>query len=151
MDFAIPANLACGLAPEPEPSRAALDASFGPISLSPAGVPELPAAWVAEQASNVLVLDVRQPDEFTGEVGHVQGALLMPLGTLEQRAGALPKDRPIVAVCRSGGRSGKAALRLLELGFSRVASLAGGMLEWRERGLAVEYGAVPAHVSNRQG
>ncbi len=151
MDIAIPANLACGLAPEAQPVRAALDASFGPVTLSAAGVPELPAPWVAEHQGELLVLDVRQPDEFTGELGHVLGSLLMPLGTLEQRAGALPKDRPIVALCRSGGRSGKAALRLLELGFSRVASLAGGMLDWRERGLAVEYGAVPAHVSNRQG
>lgn len=151
MDLAIPANLACGLAPQAPQSRAVLDASFAPIASSAAGVPELRADWLAEHMDRVLVLDVREPDEFTGEVGHVQGALLMPLGTLEQRAGALPTDRPIVAVCRSGGRSGKAALRLLELGFSRVASLAGGMLEWRERGSPVEYGAVPAHVSNRQG
>jgi glyoxylase-like metal-dependent hydrolase (beta-lactamase superfamily II)/rhodanese-related sulfurtransferase len=151
MDVAIPANLACGLAPQAQAARAALDGSFGPIALSDAGVPELPAEWVAEHVDEVLVLDVRQPDEFTGELGHVLGSTLMPLGTLPQRAGALPRDRPVVAVCRSGGRSGKAALQLLELGFSCVASLAGGMRRWREHGLPVEYGAVPAHVSNRQG
>jgi glyoxylase-like metal-dependent hydrolase (beta-lactamase superfamily II)/rhodanese-related sulfurtransferase len=152
MDLAVPANLTCGVAPEPPPrSAATLDTSFGPVELSVAGVPELASGWVADHVQELFLLDVREPDEFTGEVGHIHGAALLPLGTLEEQAALLPRERPIVIVCRSGGRSGKAAQLLLDLGYPRVASLKGGMLEWHAQGGAVEYGAPPGHVRNRQG
>jgi sulfur dioxygenase len=152
MDSAIPANLTCGIGSEPaERPPSQLDPSFGPVTFSAAGVPELPARWIFEHRDELSIVDVREPDEFTGEVGHVAGAELVPLATLAERGGAVSRERPVVAVCRSGGRSGKAALLLAELGVSRVASLQGGLLEWRAQGLPLEYGANPTHVSNRQG
>jgi rhodanese-related sulfurtransferase len=128
-----------------------LDQSWAPISLSPVGVPEVPAAWLNANRSLMVVLDVREPDEFRGELGHIVGAQLSPLQALSARAAALPRDRPVVTVCRSGGRSGKAALSLLGLGFARVASLAGGMSAWNAQGLPVEYGAELGSGPGRQG
>jgi glyoxylase-like metal-dependent hydrolase (beta-lactamase superfamily II)/rhodanese-related sulfurtransferase len=83
-------------------------------------------------ATPPLLLDVREPEEFTGELGHIEGALLVPLDALEKR---LPKlagyvDREIVVVCRAGARSATAAAILKRAGFSRVANLDGGMLAW---------------------
>jgi rhodanese-related sulfurtransferase len=98
-------------------------------------------------AGGALLVDVREQDEFRGELGHIAGALLVPLGTLLAAARAWPKVRPVVLVCRSGGRSGKAALQLAAAGFSRVASLQGGMLEWNARKLPIERG----YIENRQG
>ena len=87
-----------------------------------------------------LVLDVREDDEFSGELGHIPGAILIPLRELPERTGEIEafKDRPIIAVCRSGVRSTTAAAILTGLGFESVSNLKGGMLDWRERGLPVE-------------
>jgi glyoxylase-like metal-dependent hydrolase (beta-lactamase superfamily II)/rhodanese-related sulfurtransferase len=88
-----------------------------------------------------LVLDVREPEEFTGELGHIRGALLVPMDALARR---LPKlagyvDRDVVVVCRAGARSASAAVILKQAGFGRVKNLAGGMLAWVGAGLAVEH------------
>ena len=148
-------SLLCGLAPvaaATEPGAPVpLDQSWAPISLSPVGVPEVLGGWLKEHLPQVLVLDVREPDEFRGELGHIAGAELSPLQALAARAAALPRERPVVSVCRSGGRSGKAALSLLGAAFARVASLAGGMTAWNAQGLPVEYGAEPSHRPGRQG
>lgn len=87
-----------------------------------------------------LVLDVREPEEYRGELGHIPGALLMPLRELAARAGELEphKGRIIVAVCRSGVRSTTAAAMLYGLGFERVYNLKDGMLDWNDRGMPVE-------------
>jgi glyoxylase-like metal-dependent hydrolase (beta-lactamase superfamily II)/rhodanese-related sulfurtransferase len=148
MAVSVPANLACGLPPEAS-APALTDVGWAPIALSPAGVPELSADWLANSGTRVSILDVREPDEFHGPMGHIPGAELVPLSTLAARAQALPRDLPIVAVCRSGGRSGKAALQLSSLGFTRVASLRGGMSDWSERKLPIEYGRPPERVDQQ--
>jgi sulfur dioxygenase len=89
----------------------------------------------------VQVLDVREPAEFTGPLGHIRGATLLPLGELAARARELPKDKPIVAVCRAGSRSAQATTILQKAGFADIANLPGGMLRWRAEGRAVEGGA----------
>ena len=86
------------------------------------------------------VIDVREPDEFTGALGHIEGAKLLPLGTLIQRKNEIAPDLPIVVVCRSGARSAQATVLLRNAGFARVANLAGGMLRWRGQRLPVEGG-----------
>jgi glyoxylase-like metal-dependent hydrolase (beta-lactamase superfamily II)/rhodanese-related sulfurtransferase len=149
IEVAVPANLACGL-PAESAGHQAPDLAWAPLAVSAAGVPELDAGWVAANGARVVLIDVREPDEYHGPLGHVPGATLMPLGTLAASASSIPRDRPIVAVCRSGGRSGKAALQLAALGFPRVASLRGGMLAWSESKLPVEYGR-PPRVEDRQG
>ena len=62
--------------------------------------------------------------------------MLIPLGELEARHGELPRDHPIVCVCRSGSRSAFAAEALVAAGFDAV-NLAGGMLAWAGEGLAI--------------
>lgn len=151
MDVAVPSNFNCGVARTERYAPATLDQSWAPITLSPAGVPEVQGGWLGPHLSQVVVLDVREPDEFRGELGHIAGAELLPLQAFAARAAALPRERPVITVCRSGGRSGKAALSLLGLGFARVASLAGGMISWNEHGLPVEYGAAPRQLPSRQG
>jgi sulfur dioxygenase len=87
-----------------------------------------------------ILLDVRERVEFDGELGHIPGAMLIPLRDLPARVGELEahKERPIIAVCRSGVRSTTAAAILTGLGFESVSNLKGGMLEWRELGFEVE-------------
>jgi sulfur dioxygenase len=84
-----------------------------------------------------LVIDVREESEFRGELGHVPGAILIPLRTLAARAAELEarKESRIVVVCRSGVRSSTAAAILTSLGFDDVSNLKGGMLAWRDLGL----------------
>jgi sulfur dioxygenase len=92
---------------------------------------------VATIAGRVRLVDVREPSEFVGELRHVAGAELVPLATVLERAAAWPKHEPIVCVCRSGNRSGRAAEALVALGFADVTNMAGGMLAWNEAGLPV--------------
>ena len=55
-----------------------------------------------EQNGALLVLDVRGPDEFTGPLGHIEGAINLPLGELPDRASDLVRDdRPVVVVCKT--------------------------------------------------
>lgn len=107
------------------------------LQRTPAEVAEL---LRAPSGSAPLLLDVREAEEYGGELGHIHGSLLVPLRELPQRAGDLNayKDRPIIVVCRAGVRSTTAAGILHGLGFERVANLKGGMLDWNEQGLPVE-------------
>ena len=79
-------------------------------------------------ATPPFIVDVREQSEYVQ--GHIPGSHLIPLGSLGQRLGEVPKDRTIVTVCRSGARSGNAAKTLHAAGYS-VVNLAGGMLAWR--------------------
>jgi molybdopterin/thiamine biosynthesis adenylyltransferase/rhodanese-related sulfurtransferase len=81
-----------------------------------------------------LLLDVREPDE-TAE-GHLPGALLVPRGNLELGIERMVgREREIVVYCASGVRSVLAARTLLDLGYTRVSSLAGGFGRWSDLGL----------------
>ena len=80
----------------------------------------------------VRLVDVREPQEWTA--GHAPWAEHLPLGQLAPDA--VPRDRPVIAVCRSGNRSGKAADLLAAAGVP-VHNLAGGMKAWAESGLPV--------------
>jgi rhodanese-related sulfurtransferase len=84
------------------------------------------------------LIDVREPHEFVGELGHVPGATLVPLATVPAQAVTWDKSKLYVIVCRSGGRSGQAAQALSKLGFTRVINLVGGMLAWNQAGLKTE-------------
>ena len=91
-----------------------------------------------EKREQVLIVDVRRPDEYTGELGHVPGAQLMVLDTLPERLPELPRDKTVVFVCRSGGRSGRATAFAKEEGFVEVYNMRGGMLLWNQLQLQVE-------------
>lgn len=72
------------------------------------------------------IVDVRSPEEFRG--GAYPGAVNIPLGSLAARMGELPKDRPVILYCASGGRSAAAAMMLRRAGFAEVLN-AGGLCD----------------------
>lgn len=132
---AVPANLRVG---EPAGSTLPPPAAWGPVALTYAGIPEIDPTWVAEHGDQVTVLDVREPDEVGQDAARIHGSVHVPLGTLRQRLGEVPADRPVVAVCRSGRRSAQATVILRDAGRDAVANLAGGMLRWESLGLPVD-------------
>ncbi|HZX87743.1 MAG TPA: rhodanese-like domain-containing protein, partial [Reyranella sp.] len=143
IDEAVPANLRCGQ-PGNEaaaPAGPMEDPGWAPLRFTFSGVWEVEPHWLEENLAKVQVLDVREPNEFSGPLGHIRGATLLPLGELAQRANELPKDKPIVAVCRAGSRSAHATAILQKAGFSDIANLPGGMLRWRAEGRGVEGGS----------
>jgi glyoxylase-like metal-dependent hydrolase (beta-lactamase superfamily II)/rhodanese-related sulfurtransferase len=138
IDVALPANLKCG---RPNKDDIPLTAPSGlPLTYTFAGFWEIQPQALEESAEKIQIIDVRERKEFEGRLGHIPGAKLVPLGDLAKRAGELARDRPIVAVCRSGARSAQAAVILQRAGFTDVANLAGGMLRWRADGHPVEGG-----------
>ena len=86
-----------------------------------------------DAGENVLVLDVRTPEEFDGPLGHIEGAVLIPVDQLAARIGELAdsKDKEVVVVCRSGNRSRAGTRIMLENNFKAV-NMAGGMIAWNE-------------------
>ena len=95
------------------------------------------ASAAYEMRESARIIDVREPDEFTGDLGHIPGAELVPLATIGQAAASWDRDKPMILVCRSGGRSGRAASALVAAGFRRVMNLTGGMLAYTAAGLPV--------------
>jgi rhodanese-related sulfurtransferase len=84
----------------------------------------------------LLILDVRGRDEFTGPLGHIAGATNLPLNDLPARLPDLvQRGRPVVVVCKTDRRSSIAADQLLKAGVAEVCVLRGGMERWRELGL----------------
>ena len=138
MDAAVPANMKCGKIDSVPAGQ-----EWAPLRYTYAGINEIDPEWVAEHADEVQIVDVREPDEFTGPLGHVPGARLIPLSHLARRAETLRSDRPVVAVCRSGGRSGQAVVLLEKAGFTKVANLSGGMLSWNQQRLPVAFSDAP--------
>lgn len=133
IDIALPANQVCGKPDENHPAPSTPD--WAPVFRNYAGVPELDPIWVAEHMDGLTLLDVREETEFSGELGHIPPALLVPLGKLNSLLSEIARDKPVVTICRSGGRSAQAVLMLQKAGFARVANLKGGMIRWRDAGL----------------
>jgi glyoxylase-like metal-dependent hydrolase (beta-lactamase superfamily II)/rhodanese-related sulfurtransferase len=129
---AVPANLRCG-APENE-SDIPADPAWAPLTYTYAGIWEVEPVWLEEHGQEVHLLDVRTPEEYGGPLGHIPEAELLPLDQLEARAESIPRERPIVTVCRAGGRSSQATVLLKKAGFGQVANLSGGMIRWRSLG-----------------
>ena len=141
IDRAVPANLRCG---EPAAGGCSLPAepTWAPLTCTFGGIWEIQPTVLEERlaagpAGSIQVLDVREAAEFDDALGHIPGATLLPLSTLAARVGEIDRQRPVVAVCRSGARSAQATVLLHKAGFSSVANLAGGMLRWRAQQLPV--------------
>jgi rhodanese-related sulfurtransferase len=91
----------------------------------------------AHARPDLIKIDVRQPDELASDLGYVDGVHNYPLNELLENGlpAGLPKDAPILMICRSGGRSGKASAFLTQRGYTSVHNMDGGMLAWNEAGL----------------
>lgn len=90
---------------------------------------------LALSKDGALLIDVREADELAEISYDVSNIKHIPLGELETRLSEVPKDKQVVVVCRSGGRSGKAQVLLQENGFKNIANMEGGMNTWSEKGL----------------
>jgi sulfur dioxygenase len=131
MDIAVPANLRCGR-PENVPAE---KPAWGPVVHTFSGINEIDPHWVADHRGAVTIVDVREASERTGDLGSIEGSMHVPLGTLRDRAGEIPRDKPVVCICRSGRRSAQACTILEKAGMTDVANSAGGMIRWRALGL----------------
>lgn len=130
---AVPANMACG--------RASDARVLHPQAVD--GIPEITVEdlsrhLVDAQSKKIRLVDVRNPDEFNNELGHIEGAELVTLGP--DLAAFLEKgnrSEEIVFICRSGGRSGSATAESIKMGYKFTTNMAGGMIRWNEKKLPV--------------
>jgi sulfur-carrier protein adenylyltransferase/sulfurtransferase len=106
------------------------------LAAAKAAVREIDTAEAEQEigAGGAVILDVREPDEY--EQGAIPGAVHIPRGTLETSVeGRIPdKSSHVVVYCAGGTRSAFAAQTLQELGYSDVASVAGGFNKWKDEG-----------------
>lgn len=104
----------------------------GPGAVSP------DAAVLLMNREKAVVVDVCESTEFAA--GHVVGAKNIPLAELEGKLPTVVKNKatPIILVCKSGARSGRAVAMAKKLGFEKVSSLSGGMASWRSANLPIE-------------
>ncbi len=100
-------------------------------------VMDIEADELCKLAPQVQIIDVRQPDEYTGELGHIDQSELIVLDTLPEHLSRLSRTQPVVFVCRSGGRSARAADFAFQNGFPNIYNMEGGMIRWNELGLPV--------------
>lgn len=131
---AVPANLACGLSKDTR-------------TLHPQMVDGTPEVTVEDLYSHmndvknkkVRLIDVRRPDEFNNELGHIEGSELITLGPdLTNFLEKNDRSEEIVFVCRSGARSGTATQESMKLGYKFTINMAGGMIRWNEKHLPVK-------------
>jgi rhodanese-related sulfurtransferase len=111
-------------------------------SLMGGGVPAVSVQQAAEMQGSddvgALIVDVREPNEYTQL--RARGAVLLPLGRLNGRAKDLPRDRELLMMCRTGGRSQNATQFLQAQGFSNVTNVSGGIVAWHAAGLPTTSG-----------
>jgi adenylyltransferase/sulfurtransferase len=81
-----------------------------------------------KNGDEIYLLDVREPMEW--DAGHLDAAKHVPLRQVPGAIDSLPRDREIVVICRSGGRSAQAQHYLRQNGFAKVLNLSGGMKSW---------------------
>lgn len=133
---AVPANLACG---RTDASSTVTRPGWGPVVRTFAGVWQVEPELVFQKRKDLLVVDVREPEEVRATpIGTIEGSIAMPLRTLRERASEVPHDRPVVLVCPAGARSAIAAQILEKAGVPNVANMRGGLLEWRLLGLPLD-------------
>jgi glyoxylase-like metal-dependent hydrolase (beta-lactamase superfamily II)/rhodanese-related sulfurtransferase len=136
--LALPANMACGL------EKNSAERVFHPQLVD--GIPEISCEELhrtmkdhPDNLTNVKLIDVRRPDEYVGEYGHIKGAKLLTQGIeLDNYLQQEDKSTEIVFICRSGGRSGNATRVAQNLGFKKTINMTGGMIRWTQLGFESE-------------
>lgn len=99
-------------------------------------VPEVGIGELAARMREAVVFDVREPEEYAH--GHVPGAVNLPQADLATRLGEVPRDRPVMLICKSGMRSLRSVQFLAQMGYDNVVSVAGGTEAWRAAGREIE-------------
>lgn len=135
IDVAVPANIKAGQPPDnvvPQPPE------WAPVVTTYSGVLEISPQWVAAHREDVHILDVRTMYETDEEKARITNALMIPIDELRNRLEEVPKDKPIMTICRSGKRSVLASDILHEAGWQQVANIQGGLLRWYAEGLPVD-------------
>lgn len=126
---AVPANMACG--------NIKSSLVFKPQVVD--GLPEVTPQILNEELKRAFYIDVRGRDEWTGEFGYIPGAKLVTLGPdLEDFMKGVDKDKEIVFICRSGGRSARATSVFRQLGYKNAINLQGGMSLWSRLGFKTQ-------------
>lgn len=92
---------------------------------------------LVSSGTKIKMIDVRQPEEYTGELGHIPDAELIVLDQLPEKFTKLKAEDDMVVICKSGGRSARAAAFLSDQGFTKVFNMRGGMLAWNQLGLPI--------------
>lgn len=84
---------------------------------------------------DIVLLDVRTPGEFTGQLGHIPHSILLPVQELHHRLNEIEqyRDKEVLIICRTDNRSRAAASFLKESGFKNVSFVRGGMVEWNRK------------------
>mgnify|MGYP000499905612 CR=1 FL=1 len=107
--------------------------------MTPATIQDMQAALAHNTA---MVIDIREPHEHA--TGVAAGAVLMPIGQIGARLAEIPKPnaalennvvQEVLIVCRTQGRSPPVAMQLVQMGYSNVRYVRGGMSEWASLGL----------------
>ncbi len=110
------------------------------VSKARSKIHEVSPLDVSKQLGKVIILDVREPNEYAA--GHIPGAINIPRGLLEFQIDQHPslnnRNAEIVVNCQGGGRAALATLELQELGYKHVSNLAGGFSAWAAAGLPTE-------------
>ena len=103
------------------------------------GIPEIDVNEVHDHAPSLTLIDVRRPEEFNNELGHISNAKLVTLGPeLEEFLHSIKTPESyIVFICRSGARSGNATAMAQDLGLKNTFNMTGGMLRWNSFNLPV--------------
>jgi rhodanese-related sulfurtransferase len=107
----------------------------------PGGYRDISPLAALEHLGELRLVDVREPDEFVGPLGHLKGSELIPMGAVLSAAGSWDRQAPLLLICRSGARSARVAVALAGMGFQHLFNLSGGMLAWDANGLPRELGA----------
>jgi len=114
------------------------------------GIPFVSASDVKNRmdaGEEIIVIDVRTAGEFTGNLGHIEGALNLDSSALASKLADLAdklepyKNEPIVVTCRTDNRSPGAARILFQKGFKNLMIMGGGMSSWNRKGYPVAYKA----------
>lgn len=100
-----------------------------------------------------VILDVRGGDEFAGPLGHIPGALNIPLGEIPKRLSEIKahRSRTFILVCKTDKRSAQATKLLRDARFEDLHILRGGMEQWCRSGLRVEGESAPSGGGPRPG
>jgi len=124
---------ACGSTAETDQTSDILNSGAGVRTVQP----DVGAGLQADPPSDLVILDVRTPEEFS-EV-HLEGATLMNFydGDFSDQLATLDPDVPYLVYCRSGNRSGQTVAMMEDLGFSDVSNVDGGIVAWLDDDLPV--------------